>query len=178
MSSLTQPSQIISHLSKIISNFIPLLKPVTSSNQPWSHRWPCSYFSHQSVMTFYCHILITINIHCVSKKPHHFTPTPSRMTNDPFYVSLCPCSTSPRTSSTGSTPAGRPPTSTTVWRTERRLSLGPLAWTRTGKQVGHADTAPGTRCVLSATLPLLPWFSLCLCEKLGSVLWILSGLRL
>lgn len=68
MSSLTQPSQIVSHLSKIINNFIPLLKPVTSSNQPWSHRWPCSYFSHQSVMTFYYHILITINIHCVSKK--------------------------------------------------------------------------------------------------------------
>lgn len=78
-----------------------------------------------------------------------------------------------RTSSTGSTPAGRRPTSTTVWRMARRRSPGPLVWTRTRKQVGRTDRPP-VFSALSVAMVSLSTCS-CECEKSGSALCLISS---
>ncbi len=98
------------------------------------------------------HLLALTNCHWhfiapSSCKLHHNT------TNQPFYVSLPRHPTSRRTSSTGSMPAGRPPTFTTVWRMARRLRPGPSVWTR--KQVGHTDTAL-THTYINTYIAVLP----------------------
>lgn len=91
------------------------------------------------------------------------------------FISLCT-----RMSSTGNMPAGRRPTSITVWRMGRHLSRGPLAWTKTRKQVGMPDMM-----FKYIPIPLAPQFeanfkhlaacNLCLCIYLCCFIVLLSG---
>lgn len=142
-------------------SYLPLTMPtLTSASCPYiptSQSLPISEF-----LPF-----MSLNPTCYPIPYHSPTITyvllPYNTTNDPFYVSLPPYSTSTRTSSTGSTPAGRPPTSTTVWRMGRHLRPVPSAWTRMGKQVGHTDRALENTHIHKHTHCNVPCYETILC---------------